>query len=100
MLSGVANPQGTEVGNNTTGGKPSLVAGVAPVKWLRPPTCGSVTSKFKAWLVTLLVSCLAGLCVVGEGSSEFHSISIPQFFIRKMGMLVDTPLLELQRPYK
>lgn len=90
MLSEVARPQGTEVGNNTTGGMPSLVAGVATVKWLRLPTCGSVTSKCKAWLVTLLVLCLAWLCVVGEGSSEFHSISIPQFFIRKMGMLADT----------
>ena len=100
MLSGVARPQGTEVGNSTTVGKPFLVAGVAPVKWLRLPTCGSVTSKCETWLVTLLVSCLVRLCVVGEGSSEFHSISIPPFFIRKMGMLVDTPLLELQRPYK
>lgn len=90
MLSAVARLQGTEVGNSTTGGKLSLVAGVAPVTWLRPPTCGSVTSKCKAWLVTLLVSCLVWLCVVGEGSSEFHSISIPQFFICKMGMLVDT----------
>lgn len=90
MLSGVARPQGTEVGKNTTGGTPSLVAGVATVAWSRLPTCGSVTSKCKARLVTLLVSCLEWLCVVGEGSSEFHSISIPQFFIHKMGMLADT----------
>lgn len=90
MLSEVTRPQGTEVGNNTTGGMPSLLAGVATVKWLRLLTCGSVTSKCKAFLVTLLVLCLAWLCVIGEGSSEFHSISIPQFFIRKMGMLADT----------